>query len=64
MQKQEQESELFTTGIFNKRSYADSGVFSPGLTGVTDVNGSGMRSLGSQTVGNNTMKSPGLFPGI
>lgn len=63
MKKQEQESELFTMGILNKGSYAASRVIGPGLTGGTDVNGSGMMSLGSQTVGNKTMRSSGFVAG-
>ena len=63
MQKQEQESELYTMGILNKGSYAASRVIGPGLTGGTDVNGSGMMSLGSQTVGNNTLRSSGFVSG-
>ena len=63
MQKQEQESELYTMGILNKGSYAASRVVGPGLTGGTDVNGSGMMSLGSQMVGNNTMRSSGFVTG-
>ena len=63
MKRSEQESELYTMGILNKGSYAASRVVGPGLTGGTDVNGSGMMSLGSHTVGNNTMRSSGFVTG-
>lgn len=40
-------SELYTTGILNRGNYAISRKIDSGLTGGTDVNGSGMMSLGN-----------------
>lgn len=63
MQKHDQESELYTMGILNRGSYATSRVIGPGLTGGLEVNGSGMMNFGSQTVGNNSLRSSGFVAG-
>jgi hypothetical protein len=57
------ESELFTTGILNRGSYALTRKIDSGLTGGTDVNGSGMMSLGTLVVGNNSLRSSGFVAG-
>lgn len=61
--KNSQDSELFTLGILNKGVYAASRVAGSGLTGGTEVNGSGMMSFGSQVIGNDTMRSSGFVSG-
>jgi hypothetical protein len=42
IQEQEEESELYSMGILKKGMFVASRVVGPGLTGGTDVNGSGM----------------------
>ena len=57
------ESELYTNGILNRGNYAISRKIDSGLTGGTEVNESGMMSLGTQVVENNSLKSYGFVAG-
>lgn len=63
LHEREKESELYSMGILSRGRYATSRVASPGLTGGLDVNGSGMISFGSQTMGNISMRSSGFASG-
>ncbi|MFH0966992.1 MAG: hypothetical protein V1862_04830 [Methanobacteriota archaeon] len=63
MEKQDQESELYTDGILSKGNYTATRVALSGLTGGTEVNVTGMISFGSQTVGNDSMRSYGFVAG-
>jgi hypothetical protein len=63
MEKQGQESELYSAGILSKGSYTASWVAGSGLTGGTEINGTGMMSFGSQTIGNDSMRSYGFVAG-
>lgn len=54
---------MYVAGILNKGTYTTSRIIGSGLTGGTEVNGSGMLDFGSQTVGNNTMRSRGFVAG-
>ncbi len=58
-----QKSEMYTAGILNKGNYTTSRIIGNGLTGGTQVNGSGMLDFGSQTVDNTTMGSRGFVAG-
>jgi len=56
-------SDMYTTGMLQNGSYEISRVVGSGLTGGTVVNGSGMVGFGSQSEGNNTLKTRGFVSG-
>jgi hypothetical protein len=58
-----QVADLYSVGILRNRSYEISRVVGSGLTGGTVVNGSGMVGFGSQSEGNNTLKTRGFVSG-
>ncbi|WP_319578178.1 hypothetical protein [uncultured Methanospirillum sp.] len=58
-----QVSDLYTTGMLQNGSYEISRVVGSGLTGGTVVNGSGMLGFGSQSEGNDTLKTRGFVSG-
>ncbi|PWR71293.1 hypothetical protein [Methanospirillum lacunae] len=62
-QKQNDNSELFSTGILNKGSYSVSKSIRPDLSGSLYVNGSGLMSFGLQDSGNNSLRSIGFVSG-
>ncbi|PKL60174.1 MAG: hypothetical protein CVV33_04040 [Methanomicrobiales archaeon HGW-Methanomicrobiales-4] len=64
MEKQAaQRSEMYAAGILNKGTYTSSRVLGTGLTGGTDVNGSGMLDFGSRIGGNTPVGSRGFVAG-
>ncbi len=63
LRKHELDSDLYTTGILNKGTNSVSRVIGPELTGETEVNGSGLMSFGSHTIGNTTIRSSGFVAG-
>ena len=63
MQRQGEESEMYSAGILSNGNYSASRVAGSGLTGGTDVNGTGMISIGSQVIGNDSMGSFGFVSG-
>jgi len=56
-------SDLYTSGILSQGRYALSRTIDSGLSGGTEVNGSGMMSLGTQVVGNTSLRSSGFVAG-